>query len=256
MKHLLHSLPSSPHPFPQLHTIPPPSLPFTLSRRSLALTFPLLSTFPSLAAETVETKDCNPFKPTTSTAFLDVAIDGQPVGRIAIGLYGNATPIGASRFASLVSGTAGISYRRKDFVKIMPNYLQHAGVRSYGVDAELAARTGNSTEAAETLLAEWQAMAGERCVKNVAGTVGIVVRDPAKPPPKVKIVAKQGKLVVEEEEVGKDPNGTEFVIVTKDSPELDESVLVIGRVVEGMDVVEKIGKVKTVQENTSSPYFR
>ena len=81
------------------------------------------------------------------------------------------------------------------------------------------------------------------------------MRDPAKPPPKVKTVAKKGKLEAEEE-IGVEPNGTEFVIITKDSPELDQSVLVVGRVVEGMDVVEKLTQVKTVQENTSSPYLR
>ena len=64
-----------------------------------------------------------------------------------------------------------------------------------------------------------------------------------------------GKLEAEEE-IGVEPNGTEFVIITKDMPELDQSVLVVGRVVEGMDVVEKLTQVKTVQENTSSPYFR
>ncbi|KAJ6800582.1 peptidyl-prolyl cis-trans isomerase CYP26-2, chloroplastic [Iris pallida] len=269
MKPLLHSLPSPPQfllppPPPHLHLpIPTPS---TLPRRSLTVALPLLllpvAVPPLAVAKTIETNACTPAKPTTKTAFLDVAIDGQPVGRIAIGLYGDAAPVGASRFASLVSGAAGISYRRKEFVKIMPNYVQHAGVRSYGADAELAARGGGGdgagAAAADALAAEWEAAAAGRdgCAKSVAGSVGIVVRDPAKPPPKTKIVAKKGRLEVEEEEVGKDPNGTEFVIVTKDSPELDDSVLVVGRVLEGMDVVERIGRVKTVQDNTASPYFR
>ncbi|GAU39111.1 hypothetical protein TSUD_320860 [Trifolium subterraneum] len=65
-----------------------------------------------------------------------------------------------------------------------------------------------------------------------------------------------GKLEIDQEEVGTDPNGTEFVIATKDSPELDTSSLVIGRVIEGIEVVQKISQVKTVQENTSSPYFK
>lgn len=134
--------------------------------------------------------------------------------------------------------------------------MQHGGVRSYGVDAELAAKTGRQF-AVENLIAEWEKENG-RCpgTKNVAGTVGIIVRDPFKPPPKQKLVARNGKLVIDEEEIGKEPNGTEFVISTKDSPELDASTLVIGKVLEGMEVVEKMGQVKTVQENTSSPYFR
>lgn len=195
-------------------------------------------------------------KAPTSRVFLDVSIDGEPAGRIVIGLYGDDTPAGAARFSGLVTGATGISYRRKEFVKIMPNYVQHGGVRSYGVDAELARRTGSNL-AAESLLAEWE-KAKDKCpgLKNSAGTVGIVVRDPTKPPPKIKLVARKGKLEIDEEETAAEPNGTEFVIATKDSPELDASTLVIGRVLEGMEVVGRIGQVKTVQENTSSPYFR
>ncbi|XP_071731525.1 peptidyl-prolyl cis-trans isomerase CYP26-2, chloroplastic [Rutidosis leptorrhynchoides] len=192
----------------------------------------------------------------TKRAFLDISIDGQPIGRVVIGLYGNNVPAGTTKFSDFVSGAAGISYRRKEFIKITPNYVQHGGVRSYGVDAELAAKTGRNF-AVENLVAELERENG-RCagIKNVAGTVGIIVRDPFKPPPKQKLVARNGKLVIDEEEIGKEPNGTEFVISTKDSPELDTSTLVIGKVLEGMEVVERIGQVKTVQDNTSSAYFR
>lgn len=138
----------------------------------------------------------------------------------------------------------------------MPNYVQHGGLRSYGVDAELAKGTGSSL-GNESLVEEWE-RTYNRCpgTKNLAGSVGIIVRDPSKPPPKLKLVARKGKLEIDQEEVGIEPNGTEFVIATKDSPELDASALVIGRVEGGMEVVQRIGQVKTVQENTGSPYFR
>lgn len=189
-------------------------------------------------------------------AFLDISIDGQPTGRIVVGLFTDDNPAGAARFSKLVSGAAGVSYRRKEFIKIMPNYVQHGGIRSYGVDAEIAQRTGGNLTN-QSLKDEWE-RDYTQCpgTKNLAGTVGIVVRDPLKPPPKLKLVARQGKLEIDEEEVGAEPNGTEFVIATKDSPELDASVLVVGRVLEGMEVAQKIGQVKTVQENASSPYFR
>lgn len=189
-------------------------------------------------------------------AFFDVSVDGEPIGRIVIGLYDNNAPITTGRFINIISGAAGISYRRKEFVKILPNYVQHGGIRSYGVDAELAQKTGSSLSN-DRLIAELE-KANQSCpgTKNVAKSVSIIVRDPLKPPPKTKLVARNGKLVVDEEEIGRDPNGTEFVISTKDSPELDASALVVGRVLEGMEVAEKIGQVKTVQENTSSPYFR
>ncbi|KAM0060389.1 putative peptidylprolyl isomerase [Helianthus debilis subsp. tardiflorus] len=207
------------------------------------------------STNTTEVDSCTD-KVLTKRAFLDIAIDGKPIGRIVVGLYGNNAPNGTTKFSDFVSGAAGISYRRKEFVKITPNYIQHGGVRSYGVDAELAAQTGRNF-AVENLVAELERENG-RCpgTKNVAGSVGIIVRDPFKPPPKQKLVARNGKLVIDEEEIGKEPNGTEFVISTKDSPELDASTLVIGKVLEGIEVVEKIGQVKTVQENTSSPYFR
>ncbi|XP_004299245.1 PREDICTED: peptidyl-prolyl cis-trans isomerase CYP26-2, chloroplastic [Fragaria vesca subsp. vesca] len=195
-------------------------------------------------------------KTPTKRAFLDISIDGEPIGRIVIGLQEDEAPFGAARFRNLVSGAAGVSYRRKEFIKITPSYVQHGGVRSYGVDAELAKSTGSSL-AVDKLIEERESLY-EKCpgIKNKAGTVGIIVRDPSKPPPKTKLVARKGKLEFDQEEVGTAPNGTEFVISTKDSPELDASALVVGRVLEGMEVVERLGQVKTVQENTSSPYFR
>ncbi|KAG9450072.1 hypothetical protein H6P81_010037 [Aristolochia fimbriata] len=205
--------------------------------------------------ENQESSPCSD-RTTTKRAFLDVSIDGEPVGRITLGLDEVNTPIGSGRFSKLVSGAAGISYRRKEFVKIMPSYVQHGGVRSYGVDADLARTTGSEL-VVDNLVSEWERNYS-RCpgVKNVAGSLGLVVRDPSKPPPKLKLVARKGKLEIDQEDVGKDPNGTEFVISTKDSPELDNSTLVIGKVLEGMEAVERINKVKTVQENTGSPYFR
>ncbi|XP_076915466.1 peptidyl-prolyl cis-trans isomerase CYP26-2, chloroplastic-like [Bidens hawaiensis] len=204
---------------------------------------------------TTEVDSCTD-KVLTKRAFLDISIDGKPIGRIVVGLYGNSVPNGTAKFSDFVSGAAGVSYRRKEFIKITPNYVQHGGVRSYGVDAELAASTGRNF-AVDNLVTELETENG-RCpgTKNVAGSFGIIVRDPLKPPPKQKLVARNGKLVIDEEEIGKQPNGTEFVISTKDSPELDASTLVIGKVLEGMEVAEKIGQVKTVQDNTSSPYFR
>ncbi|KAG7019962.1 Peptidyl-prolyl cis-trans isomerase CYP26-2, chloroplastic [Cucurbita argyrosperma subsp. argyrosperma] len=80
----------------------------------------------------------------TKRAFIDISVDGEPAGRIIIGLYGDDALAGVARFTNLVSGAAGISYRRKDFVKITSNYVQDSGVRSYGVDVELAKRKGMS----------------------------------------------------------------------------------------------------------------
>lgn len=214
----------------------------------------LLITTNPLRAETIS-PNC-PDPAATKQAFIDISIDGEAIGRIIIGLYSNHVPTGAARFSELVSGAAGVSYRRKEFVKIMPNYVQHGGLRSYGADAELARKTGRAL-AVDRLVEEWEKQS-ENCkgTKNVARSVSIIVRDPSKPPPKLKLVARKGKLEIDQEEVGMNPNGTEFVIATKDSPELDGSALVVGTVLQGMEVVDRISQVKTVQENSTSPYFR
>lgn len=287
-QNLLQTLNSSPQILPPPRPAPPSSHPQTISshhqrqqyltskisRRDLTTRWPSSSLLLLLGSYAIvdpfqsskawadtdlpnnsNTNGCSDRVP-TKRIFFEVSIDGKPAGRIVVGLYGADMPAGTTRFSNLVSGAAGISYRRKEFVKIMPNYIQHGGVRSYGVDAELAKRTGRDL-VVDSLIDEWE-RENERCsgTQNLAGTVGIVVRDPTKPPPKLKLVARKGKLEIDQEEVGSDPNGTEFVINSKDSPELDSSTLVIGRVVDGRDVVEKISQVKTVQENTSSPYFR
>ncbi|KAI3970989.1 hypothetical protein MKX01_024636 [Papaver californicum] len=152
----------------------------------------------------------------TKRAYLDISVDGEPVE-------------GFARFSSLVSGTAGTSYRRKDLVKILPNYVQHGGVRSFGVDADLAKKTGSSL-AVDNLVTEWERLNEKKS------------RD--------QKCCGFRKFEIDEEEVGTDPNGTEFVISSKDSPELDSSSLVVGKVLDGMNVVDRITKVKTVQENT------
>lgn len=98
----------------------------------------------------------------------------------------------------------------------------------------------------------------DRCggVRSVAGMVGIVVKNPLIRPPSTKIVAREGRIEVEEEDGEMGPNGTEFVIATKDSPEMDAAALVVGRVVDGMEVVERIAGVSAVKDNSGSPYFR
>ncbi|PKA48368.1 hypothetical protein AXF42_Ash020460 [Apostasia shenzhenica] len=131
-----------------------------------------------------------------------------------------------------------ISYCQKEFRKIAPTYIQHAGGRSYGADADLARRS-DADLAMDGLISDWEAAAaaaGCAGVRSAAENVGIVVRDPARSSPTTRIVARNGRIVVEEEENGGGPNGTEFVIATKDSPELDAAAVVVGRVVAGMDL--------------------
>ncbi|KAF8650348.1 hypothetical protein HU200_020950 [Digitaria exilis] len=198
------------------------------------------------ATDAVAEPPCLEALPVTAKAFLDVSIGGEPAGRITVGLFGDSSPAAASRFVSLVTG---VGYRRKEFVKIVPGYVQHGGVVSYPAVPAVTDRLAAEADAL-------RARCGGAAVHAAAGAVSVVVRDPSLPPPKPKLVAKGGKLEVEEEQVGVVPNGTEFVITTGAAPELDEAAVLVGRVLDGMDVVAKIAAVPTVRDNAGSPYFR
>ncbi|KAH0850823.1 hypothetical protein HID58_095218 [Brassica napus] len=90
----------------------------------------------------------------------------------------------------------------------MPGYVQHGGINV----RRRRRASHRSSWSLQNLVEEWErGRRGERCKEVKAGSVGIVVRDPSKPPPKTKLVATNGKLEVQEEEVAVGPNGTEFV---------------------------------------------
>lgn len=130
-------------------------------------------------------------------------------------------------------------------------------MRSLGAGADLARRVSGVDFAAGELVSEWAAEAN-RCagLRSTAGAVGIVVRNPSRSAPATRIVARNGRIEVEEEEVEAGPDGTEFVIATRSSPEMDAVAVAVGRVVDGMEVVEKIAGVGAVRDNNGSPYFR
>jgi peptidyl-prolyl cis-trans isomerase B (cyclophilin B) len=250
-----------PSPPPQLHH-PPPQPPPKLGRRAavaiavspalLGITPVVVAPPPARAEEAVAVPaaaaaaPCIEELPITAKAFLDVSIGGEPAGRITIGLFGDAAPAGTARFMSLATG---VGYRRKEFVKVVPGYVQHAGVVSYPAVPAVTVRLADEMDAVRR-------QCGATTTMHAAGAVSIVVRDPSLPPPKPKLVARGGKLEIQEEQVGVVPNGTEFVIATRDSPELDATALVVGRVVDGMDVVGKIAAVPTVKDNSGSGYFK
>jgi peptidyl-prolyl cis-trans isomerase B (cyclophilin B) len=73
---------------------------------------------------------------------------------------------------------------------------------------------------------------------------------------KERLVAYQGKLVKVQDALGEVPNGTGFTITTAASPQLDSTNLVVGRVVEGMDLVAEIASLPAVKANTNSAFFQ
>lgn len=69
-------------------------------------------------------------------------------------------------------------------------------------------------------------------------------------------MAYQGKLVTVQEQQGNVPNGSGFAITTAAAPDLDATNLVVGEVVQGLDVVEAIAQLPAVKANRGSPFFK
>lgn len=195
-------------------------------------------------------------------------MDGEPIGRVTVALFEDV-PVGSERFIQLAKGMDGASYRRSKFNEIYPEYVRNAGVKNltYRADAQVRLAGGADTFALETELA------AHRHQHDQAGVVSLVVRDAEERYARVdgaccllprcrrrevkeKLVAYQGKLVNVQEVLGEAPNGTAFVITRSPAPALDATNLPIGRVVAGQDVVEAIGKLPVVKDNSDSPFFK
>jgi peptidyl-prolyl cis-trans isomerase B (cyclophilin B) len=91
-----------------------------------------------------------------------------------------------------------------------------------------------------------------------AGLVSMIVRrDPREPEPepKARLVSVRGKFETVYDAPPPPPNGTGFVITLQAAPELDATNVIIGKVIDGFDVLNAISQLPTVKDNTSSPFF-
>ena len=71
-----------------------------------------------------------PLDTVTNKTYLEVQIDGQPAGKIVIGLFGNTVPNTAQNFAALCSGEMGmglsgkpLSYKNTPLHRIIPGFM-------------------------------------------------------------------------------------------------------------------------------------
>lgn len=163
-----------------------------------------------------EIKSMGPVTPqaqVTTRAFLDIVIDGQPAGRIVLGLFGNVVPKTVENFETLCRGnermgSLQLTYRGSSFHRIIPDFMIQGGdfIRHDGTG-------GRSIYGTE--------VNGRFDDENFQ-------------------LKHLGPGILSMANSGRNTNGSQFFITTKRTPHLDGRHVVFGTVIDGWDVVKKI----------------
>lgn len=191
-------------------------------------------------------------------AFFEVKVDGRPAGCFVVELFPDGGVAGA-RFADLARGREGVGFRRTRFELLEDAFIQDSGVKelSRRADGRTPIAGGPDTEELEEQLAAARAAGeGRRRRHDSAGLVSLAVLPRRELASKDKLVAVGGQLVTVTETFGEAPNGTQWAVTTAAAPELDATNLVVGHVVEGMEVVQALAALPRVRNNSDSPFFK
>ncbi|XP_040821004.1 peptidyl-prolyl cis-trans isomerase A [Ochotona curzoniae] len=166
-------------------------------------------------ADAVVSRRCSPSAMVNPTVFFDIAVDGEPLGRVSFELFADKVPKTAENFRALSTGEKGFGYKGSCFHRIIPGFMCQGG------DFTRHNGTGGKS------------IYGEKFDDENF------------------ILKHTGPGILSMANAGPNTNGSQFFICTAKTEWLDGKHVVFGRVKEGMSIVEAMENFGSENGKTS-----